>query len=141
MCSTAGLLADGAGAAGTALLFELAFALLAAWPRPGESPGDTRAGDDVEEPGSLAFAVLREPSCEVVARAEIMPRVFVASLEMEQIDHHRHLEGAVLVPRRLWLLAFAVAFLAVPVGAQESGSTTCRARSRGVPSGSGGGDT
>jgi len=58
MRSTAGLLAEGAEAAGPALVFELALALLAAAPGADELPPNADRMHHLEEAGAAAFAVL-----------------------------------------------------------------------------------
>src|SRR5215813_887846 len=88
MRSTTGLLAQWAEAAGPALFFELALALLAATPGAGELPADTHGAQDFQQPCPPASAVLGEPPGEVRARAEIMSGVLIGPVEVQQVHGH-----------------------------------------------------
>src|SRR5712691_7412640 len=70
MRSTAGLLAERAAAAGPALFFELALAVLATAPGAGKLPANARGAHDFQQPCTPASAVLGEPPGEVRARAQ-----------------------------------------------------------------------
>src|SRR5882672_12017915 len=111
MRSTAGLLTDGAEAAGPALFFALALAVLAAAPGAGELPTNADRPHDLEEAGAAAFPMLGQASLQVLAGAQIMLGVLVGAIEVEQVHHHVSLllgEGGGPSPS-VWLLAFAVA--------------------------------
>src|SRR5262249_43305247 len=123
MRSTTGLLADGAEAAGPALFFALALAVLAAAPGAGELPADTDRLHHLEEAGAAAFPMLGQASLQVLAGTQIMLGVLVRAIEVEQVHHHVSLllgEGCGPSPSS-WLLAFAVAaigeLVAKPAGA------------------------
>src|SRR5256885_7537227 len=123
MCSTAGLLTDRSEAAGPALVFELALAVLAAAPGAGELPPNADRMHHLEEAGAAAFAMLGQASLQVLAGAQIMLGVLVGAIEVEQVHHHVSLllgEGGGPSPSA-WLLAFAVAaigeLVAKPAGA------------------------
>src|SRR5215510_2058310 len=123
MRSTTGLLTEGAEAAGPALFFELALAVLAAAPGAGELPADTDRLHHLEEAGAAAFAMLSQAPLQVLAGAQIMLGMLVGVIEVEQVHHHVSLllgEGGGPSPSA-WLLAFAVAaigeLVAKPAGA------------------------
>src|SRR6266487_220330 len=123
MRSTAGLLAEGAEAAGPALVFELALAVLAAAPGAGELPPNADRLHYLEEASAAAFPMLGQASLQVLAGAQIMLGVLVGAIEVEQVHHHVSLllgEGGGPSPSA-WLLAFAVAaigeLVAKPAGA------------------------
>ena len=85
--STACLLfANRAVAAGAALLLELAFFRFATRPGARQAPGDARGLDDVHQACAPASRMEREACLEVARAAEGVARVFVARVEMEQID-------------------------------------------------------
>src|SRR3989442_15642557 len=87
MYSTACLLTDRAVATGAELLFELAFFCFA--PRPGarQPPGDACGLHDVHQACTPASGMEREACLEVAGAAQVVARVFVARIEMEQVDH------------------------------------------------------
>src|SRR5712691_6724474 len=123
MCSTACLLADRTAAAGPALFFELALAVLTTAPGAGELPADADRTHHLEEASAAAFAMLGQAPLQVLARAQVVLRVLVGSIKVEQVHHHRSLllgEGCGPSPGS-WLLAFAVAaigeLVAKPAGA------------------------
>src|SRR5438128_5500507 len=123
MCSTAGLLAKWAEAAGPALFFELALALLAAAPGAGELPTDADRMHHLEEAGAAAFPMLGQAPLQVLAGAQVVLGVLVGAIEVQQVHHHVSLllgEGGGPSPGS-WLLAFAVAaigeLVAKPAGA------------------------
>src|SRR5256884_2992287 len=88
MRSTAGLLAKWAEAAGHALFFELALALLAAAPGAGELPTNADRLHHLEEAGAAAFPMLGQASLQVLAGAQIMLGVPVGAIKVEQVHHH-----------------------------------------------------
>src|SRR5215831_14456116 len=111
MCNTAGLLTDRAEAAGPALFFELALAVLAAAPGAGELPPNADRLHHLEEAGAAAFAMLGQALLQVLAGAQGVLGVLVGAIKVEQVHHHRPLllgEGCEPSPSS-WLLAFAVA--------------------------------
>src|SRR5712691_4190130 len=111
MCSTACLLADRTAAAGPALFFELALAVLTTAPGAGELPADADRTHHLEEASAAAFAVLGQAPLQVLAGAQVVLGVLVGSIKVEQVHHHRSLllgEGCGPSPGS-WLLAFAVA--------------------------------
>src|SRR5262247_4155499 len=123
MRSTAGLLTQWAEAAGPALFFELALAVLAAAPGAGELPTNADRLHHLEEAGAAAFPMLGQASLQVLAGTQIMLGVLVGAIEVEQVHHHVSLllgEGCGPSPSA-WLLAFAVAaigeLVAKPAGA------------------------
>src|SRR5215468_6871434 len=123
MRSTAGLLTQWAEAAGPALFFELALAVLAAAPGAGELPADTDRLHHLEEAGAAAFPMLGQASLQVLAGAQRMLGVPVGAIKVEHVHHHVFLllgEGLHPSPSA-WLLAFAVAaigeLVAKPAGA------------------------
>src|SRR5262245_32504772 len=125
MRSTAGLLAEGAEAAGPALVFELALAVRAAAPGAGELPTDTDCLHHLEEAGAAAFPMLGQAPLQVLAGAQRMLGVLVGAIKVEPVHHHVSLllgEGGGPSPS-VWLLtlAFAVAaigeLVAKPAGA------------------------
>src|SRR5438128_1558844 len=117
MCSTLGLLADRAETARSALFFELALALLATAPGAGKLPADADRTHHLEEAGAAAFAMLGQAPLQVLAGAQVVLRVLVGSIKVEQVHHHVSLllgEGCGPSPGS-WLLAFAVAAVGKPV--------------------------
>src|SRR5437870_8683473 len=88
MCSTACLLADRTAAAGPALFFELALAVLATAPGAGELPADADRAHHLEEASAAAFAVLGQASLQVLAGAQIMLGVLVGAIEVQQVHGH-----------------------------------------------------
>ena len=85
MRSTAGLLTDRAEAAGPALVFELALALLAAAPGAGELPTDADRMHHLEETGAAAFAMLGQAPLQVLAGAQIMLGVPVGAIKVQSM--------------------------------------------------------
>src|SRR5262249_5509126 len=123
MRSTAGLLAEGAEAAGPALGFSLALAVLAAAPGAGELPADTDRLPHLEEAGAAAFALLGQARLPGLAGAQGVLGMLVGAIKVEHVHHHVFLllgEGGGPSPSA-WLLAFAVAaigeLVAKPAGA------------------------
>src|SRR5262249_46241570 len=88
MRSTAGLLTDWAEAAGPALFFELALALLATAPGAGELPPNADRMHHLEEAGAAAFSMLGQASLQVLAGAQIMLGVLVGAIEVQQVHGH-----------------------------------------------------
>src|SRR6266705_3318298 len=87
MCSTACLLADGAVAAGAELLLELALFRFATRPGARQAPGDACGLHDVEQARAPASGMERETRLEVAGAAQVVARVLVAGVKMEQVDH------------------------------------------------------
>ena len=87
MRSTACRLAEGAVAAGAALLLELAFFRFAPGPGARQTPGDASGLHDLEQARAPASRMEREACLEVARAAQVVARVFIARVEMEQIDH------------------------------------------------------
>ena len=85
MCSTAGLLAKWAEAAGPALVFALALALLAAAPGAGELPPNAGRMHHLEEAGAAAFPMLGQASLQVLAGAQIMLGVPVGAIKVQSM--------------------------------------------------------
>ena len=83
MRSTAGLLTDRAEAAGPALFFELALALLAAAPGAGELPTNADRLHHLEEAGAAAFPMLGQAPLQVLAGAQVVLGVLVGAIEVE----------------------------------------------------------
>src|SRR5437867_3122860 len=88
MRSTAGLLTQWAEAAGPALFFELALALLAAAPGAGELPTNADRLHHLEEAGAAAFPMLGQASLQVLTGAEVVARVLVGAIEVQQVHGH-----------------------------------------------------
>src|SRR5205823_14227524 len=88
MCNTAGLLTDRAEAAGPALFFELALAVLAAAPGAGEPPTNADRMHHLEEAGAAAFPMLGQASLQVLAGAQIMLGVLLGAIEVQQVHGH-----------------------------------------------------
>src|SRR4029453_3567341 len=89
--STAGLLTQWAKAAGPALFFELALAVLAAAPGAGELPTNAARPPPPQAGGPAAFAMLGQASLQVLAGAQIMLGVPVGAIKVEQVHHHMFL--------------------------------------------------
>ena len=83
MRSTAGLLTDRAEAAGPALFFELALAVLAAAPGAGELPTNADRLHDLEEAGAAAFPMLGQASLQVLAGAQVVLGVLVGAIKVQ----------------------------------------------------------
>src|SRR2546426_12812428 len=106
MCSTACLLADRAAAAGPALFFELALAVLAAAPSAGELPTNADRMHHLEEAGAAAFPMLGQAPLQVLTGAQVVLGMLVGAIKVEQVHHHRPLllgEGCGPSPSS-WLL-------------------------------------
>src|SRR5256712_10223336 len=88
MRSTAGLLTDRAEAAGPALVFELALALLAAAPGAGELPTNADRMHHLEEAGAAAFPMLGQAPLQVLAGAQVGLGVLAGAIEGQQGHHH-----------------------------------------------------
>src|SRR6185503_3692729 len=87
MCSTACLLADGTVAAGPALFLQLALFRFASRPGARQAPGDARGLHHVQQARTPARRMECETRREVAGAAQVVPRVFIARIEMEQVDH------------------------------------------------------
>jgi len=61
----------------------LALALFPPRPGAGQFPGNAGVGDDFQEAGALAFAMLRQAPCHILGTPEVVPGVAVALVEME----------------------------------------------------------
>src|SRR5215468_8224076 len=123
MRSTTGLLTERTEAAGPALFFALALAVLAATPGAGELPPNADRLYHLEEAGTAAFAMLGQAPLQVLTGAQVVLGVLVGAIEVEHVHHHVSLllgEGGGPSPGS-WLLAFAVAaigeLVAKPAGA------------------------
>src|SRR5215831_3937045 len=88
MCNTAGLLTDRAEAAGPALFFELALAVLATAPGAGELPPNADRLHHLEEAGAAAFPVLGQEPLQVLTGAEGVARVLVGPVEVQHVHGH-----------------------------------------------------
>src|SRR5215813_11927607 len=88
MCSTAGLLAQWAEAAGPALFFALALAVLAAAPGAGELPTNADRLHHLEEAGTAAFPMLGQAPLQVLAGAQVVLGVLVGTIEVQQVHGH-----------------------------------------------------
>src|SRR5712691_1365580 len=87
MCSTACLLANRTVAAGAELLFELALFRFATRPGARQAPGDACGLHDVQQARTPARGMERETRLEVAGAAQVVARVLVAGVKMEQVDH------------------------------------------------------
>jgi hypothetical protein len=88
MCNTAGLLTDRAEAAGPALVFALALAVLAAAPGAGELPPNADRLHHLEEAGAAAFAMLGQAPLQVLAGAQGVLGVLGGAIEVQQVYGH-----------------------------------------------------
>src|SRR5215813_2685039 len=88
MCSTAGLLTDRAEAAGPALVFALALAVLAAAPGAGELPTNADRLHHLEEAGTAAFAMLGQAPLEVLTGAQVVLGMLVGAIKVEHVHYH-----------------------------------------------------
>ena len=83
MRSTAGLLAEWAEAAGPALVFELALALLAAAPGAGELPPNADRMHHLEEAGAAAFPMLGQAPLQVLTGAQVVLGMLVGAIKVQ----------------------------------------------------------
>ena len=83
MCSTAGLLAQWAEAAGPALFFALALAVRAAAPGAGELPTNADRMHHLEEAGAAAFAMLGQAPLQVLAGAQVVLGMLVGAIKVQ----------------------------------------------------------
>src|SRR4029453_10121621 len=88
MRSTAGLLTQRAEAAGPALFFALALAVLAAALGAGELPPNADRLHHLEEAGAAAFAMLGQAPLQVLTGAQVVLGVLVGAIKVQQVHHH-----------------------------------------------------